>query len=70
MLNTGKAQKIRSATESECRSSVLCVNKDEGDLARRVSAVHPSMIRASLDEDVARLEVNLRIVKEHVDLAR
>jgi hypothetical protein len=50
-------------------NSILGVNQNEGHLARRVAAIHPRVIRASLDQNVARLHMNLRVVQKHVDFA-
>ena len=55
--------------ENDRSNSILCIHKNEGDLARRVSAIDPGVVGASLNDNVARLQMNLRIVQEHVDLS-
>jgi hypothetical protein len=65
-LNSSRhAKSLRSIEHS-----ILRVQQDKGDAARRVSAVHPGVVGATLNEYVACLQVNFRIVEEHVDLSR
>src|SRR5262249_28237777 len=50
-------------------SRLLRVDQDEGDAAGLGAAVDPGMVGALLDQHVARLEVHLDVVEQHVDLA-
>src|SRR5258708_6327116 len=59
----------RSATPLALRR-LVSVDEREGDTAVFPSAVHPGVVRPPLHQHVARLEMNLRIVEQHVDLAR
>src|SRR5258708_491261 len=59
----------RSATPLALRR-LVSVDEREGDTAVFHSAVHPGVVRPPLHQHVARLEMNLRIVGQHVDLAR
>src|SRR5262249_240857 len=53
---------------SRC-SRLLRIDQDEGDAAGLGAAIDPGVIRALLHQYVARLEMNFRIVEQHVDLA-
>src|SRR5437773_5430979 len=48
----------------------LGVDEDEGDPRRLRSAIDPGMVRAALHEDVARLQLDRRIVHFHFNFAR
>jgi hypothetical protein len=67
-LNTEGAEKT-GATENDRTNLILCIHDDEGDLAGLITAVGPGVVGAALNDDVARLQVNVGIVQEHVDLA-
>src|SRR5580704_15082206 len=69
VLNTEDAEKTWRATENDRHDSILCVYDDEGHLARLIAAVHPGVVGAALNDDVARVQVNVGIVQEHVDLS-
>src|SRR5262245_45257573 len=67
----------RQASAALCRdygplgsrhSRLLRINKQEGDAAGLGAAIDPRVIGALLHEHVAGLEVNFRIVEQHVDL--
>src|SRR5215813_14357564 len=53
---------------SRC-SRLLRIDQDEGDAAGLGAAIDPGVIGALLHQYVARLEMNFRIVEQHVDLA-
>src|SRR5262249_61118223 len=48
----------------------LGIDKRKSDHTRRSAAVDPIVDRAALHEDVARFQMNDRVVKLHVDLTR
>src|SRR6516164_5463802 len=50
-------------------SRLLRIDQDEGDAAGLGAAIDPGVIGALLHQDVSRLQVNFRIVEQHVDLA-
>src|ERR1700761_2518617 len=47
----------------------LRVDQDESDAAYSAAVVDPGMVRALLDQHIARLQMNLRVVHQHVDFA-
>src|SRR5215470_5377615 len=51
------------------RSRLLRVDEHEGDTAGLGPAIDPGVIGALLHQHIARLEMNLRVVEQHVDLA-
>src|SRR6266702_4394613 len=55
--------------QSSQSSRLLRIDQDEGDAAGLGAAIDPGVIGALLHQDVSRLQVNLRIVEQHVDLA-
>src|ERR1700730_18221224 len=55
--------------QSSRSSRLLRIDQDEGDAAGLAAAIDPGVIGALLHQDVSRLQVNLRIVEQHVDLA-
>ena len=50
-------------------SRLLGIHQDEQDAARLRAAIDPSMIGRLLDDDIACLHVDDRVVQHHVNLA-
>jgi hypothetical protein len=47
----------------------LRVDQHESDPAGFGAAIHPGVIRTLLHEDIAGLEMDFRVIQEHIDLA-
>src|SRR5215470_7799916 len=47
---------------------LLRIDQDESDAAGHLAAVDPGVAGALLNEDIARFQVHLGLIKQHVDL--